>query len=82
MNKFLHKLSSVYVKEISNSLDNLKALLTEFPDLFIIKVCEIKDMKVEFHIEKDAVPIFCKARTVTFPLRSRVKKNRSTKLTV
>lgn len=71
----------MYVKEISNSLDNLKALLTEFSDLFIIKVDEIKDMKVKFHLEKDTVLIFCKARTVTFPLRSRVKI-KTTKLTV
>lgn len=49
---FHHKLKSVYVNEISNAFDNLKALLREFSDLFTNKMGGNKRLKAKFHIEK------------------------------
>ena len=52
----------VHKVTISESLRNI---LKDYSDLFTNHVGEIANVKAELYLEKDAIPIFCKARTVT-----------------
>ena len=42
--------------------------------MFINNVGEIKNVNIELHLEKRAISIFCKARTVTYSLQNDVNK--------
>ena len=72
-NIFSGNLNAVSVNKVRTS-ESLRNILKDYSDLFTNHVGEIKNVKAELHLEKDATPIFCKARTVTYALRNAVNE--------